>query len=97
MTWMEIESDASWANAPGNGNANRTARMLMNRFFVFMMYRLSLFSGNFSRALQKTCGSSDFAGPWAAIIAHDLSPIATPIAGIHDIVLIVRLCCSRDR
>jgi len=40
MTWIEIESDASWANAPGNGNANRTARMLMNRFFVFMMYRV---------------------------------------------------------
>ena len=53
MTWIEIEFNASWANTPGDGNAHRTARMLMKRFFVFMMYRLSLFSGNFSRALQR--------------------------------------------
>jgi hypothetical protein len=48
-----------------------------------MMYRLSLFSGNFSRALQKTCGSNDFAGP----VGSDYRSRCR-FAGIHDILLI---------
>jgi hypothetical protein len=61
MTWIEIESDASWAIAPGNGNANRTARMLMKRLFVFIMLHplLRKFFAHAAKNLQvkRFCGT----------------------------------------
>jgi hypothetical protein len=87
MTWKEIESNASWANARGNGNAKRTARMLMNRCLVFMMYRVSLSPEIFRARCKKLEGLTISRGIERTIIAQDLSPVATP-----DLPAFMTLC-----